>query len=59
MADFVVIWYDDFNIAHRSKVYAVDPVNDRLLVVVNENGNLDWVSRSRCQVNYAIFERSI
>lgn len=59
MADFVVIWYDDFNIARRSKVYAVDPVNDRLLVVVNENGYLDWVSRSRCQVNYAIFERSI
>lgn len=59
MADFEVIWYDDSDIGTLSKVYAVDPINDRFLVVVNEHGALDWVPRSRCEVNYAVFERRI
>lgn len=59
MVNFEVIWYNDSDIGTLSKVYAVDPINDRLLVVVNEYGALDWVPRARCEVHYDLFKRSI
>lgn len=53
MIDFEVTWcpeYFDYYKPRKSKVYAVDPVNNRFLVVINHDGFLDWIPIDRCQV---------
>lgn len=44
-----VIWYDGYYEPHNSRVYFVDSVRDRFLVV-DENSNFHWVSISDCEL---------
>lgn len=49
MPNIFVVWYDDYDDSHNSKVYFVDPVRDRFLVV-NEDKNFYWVSTNDCKI---------
>lgn len=50
MIDFDVRYYDDYNVAHDSRVYYIDPIRDRFLVVRYENNEFYWVNTSECEL---------
>lgn len=48
-SDIFVRWYDDYGCPHYSKVYFVDSVRDRFLIVVDQI-NFRWVSTNDCEL---------
>lgn len=49
MSDIFVRWYDDYGCSHDSKVYFVDSVRDRFLVVTDHK-TFYWVSTGDCEL---------
>lgn len=49
MANFTVVWFDDYDCPQVSKVYFVDSMRDRFLVV-NDAGNFIWVKTEDCKL---------
>lgn len=47
--NFKVTWYDEYDIGHISKVYAVDTTRDRFLVV-DSHGYFIWVDTNLCKI---------
>lgn len=48
-SDIFVRWYDDYGCSNDSKVYFVDPVRDRFLVVTDRK-TFYWVSTEDCEI---------
>ena len=49
MANFCVVWYDNYGNSHNSPVYFVDGVRDRFLVV-DEDKIFRWVFTNDCEL---------
>lgn len=50
MPNFYVRWYDDYGCGRTSKVYFVDSLHDRFLVVKEETGDFYWINTSNCEL---------
>lgn len=49
MANFKVVWFDEYYDPHVSAVYFIDSVRDRFLVI-NDAGNFVWVKTEDCKL---------
>lgn len=47
--NITVIWYDDYDNEHTSRVYAIDSVRDRFLVV-DDNEFFNWADTKDCKL---------
>ena len=48
MTNFKVVWFDEYDDQHVSRVYCIDSVRDRFLVV--NDGNFVWVKTEDCKL---------
>lgn len=51
MANFKVVWFDEYDCQHVFAVYCIDSVRDRFLVV-NDAGNFVWVKTEDCKLEH-------